>query len=173
MPLHYHAWTTVLNRHGLQFPEALFYQWAGMPIDQIIQRLADQQGQRVDVQSIATERDAYFHSLPTSELRPVKAVVEIARRFLGQLPLAVATGSTAASASASLEAIGVLSWFDALVSSHQVARPKPAPDVFLAAAEQIDVPPSQCVVFEDGEVGLEAAQAADMHPVDIRPWLER
>ena len=57
--------------------------------------------------AIAEERDHYFHSLSQSELRPVAAVVDIAQRFHGQLPLAVATGSTQVSAEASLRAIGI------------------------------------------------------------------
>ena len=102
----------------------------------------------------------------------MEAVVDVARRFRGQLPMAVATGSTAASASATLDAIGILAWFDAVISSHDVGRPKPAPDVFLVAAEQIAVLPNECVVFEDGEAGLQAARTAGMHAVDIRPWVQ-
>jgi HAD superfamily hydrolase (TIGR01509 family) len=173
MPLHYQVWVTVLRRYNIDFPEARFYQWAGVPVDEIIRRLAADQGLMVDAQAIAVERDAYFHSLPASGLRPVAAVVEIARRHHQQLPMAVATGSTRASAEASLRAIGILEWFDAVISSHEVGLPKPAPDVFLAAAERIAIAPNQCVAFEDGDAGLQAAQAAGMHAVDIRPWLVR
>jgi len=173
MPLHYQAWVTVLRRYDLELTEARFYQWAGLPIDTIVDRLASEKGLAVDARAIADERDAYFHSLPAGALRPVEAVVDIARRFRGQLAMAVATGSTAASASASLRAIGVLEWFDAVISSHDVGRPKPAPDVFLCAAERIAVAPNECVVFEDGEAGLQAARAAGMRVVDIRPWLQR
>lgn len=173
MPLHYRAWSTVLRRYGLDFSEARFYQWAGVPVDEIVRRLALEQGRTVDAKAIAAERDAYFHSLPVSELRPVATVVDIARRFHRQLPMAVATGSTQASAEASLSAIGILEWFNAVISSQDVGRPKPAPDVFLMAAERIAVPPGDCVAFEDGDAGLQAARAAGMHAVDIRPWLPR
>jgi len=173
MPLHYHAWVEVLRRYGLDFTEARFYQWAGVPVDEIIHRLAADQGLTVDAKTIAAERDSYFHSLPASDLRPVAAVVDIARRFRRQLPMAVATGSTKASAEASLRAIGILDWFDAVICSQDVGRPKPAPDVFLMAAERIAVAPGECVAFEDGEAGLQAALAAGMHVVDIRPWLQR
>ncbi|MCH4565238.1 HAD-IA family hydrolase [Halomonas sp. EGI 63088] len=173
MPLHYHAWVTVLRRHNLDFTEARFYQWAGVPVDEIVRRLAAEKGLTVDAKSIAAERDAYFHSLPTSALRPVAAVVDIARRFHRHLPMAVATGSTKASAEASLRAIGILELFDAVISSQEAGRPKPAPDVFLMAAERIAVTPRDCVAFEDGDAGLQAAQAAGMRVVDIRPWLQR
>lgn len=173
MPLHYRAWVTVLCRYDLDFTEARFYQWAGVPVDEIVRRLAMEQGRTVDAEAIAAERDTYFHSLPVSELRPVEPVVGIARRFHRQLPLAVATGSTKASAEASLRAIRILELFDAVISSHDAGRPKPAPDVFLMAAERIAVAPGNCVAFEDGDAGLQAARAAGMQVVDIRPWLQR
>jgi len=173
MPLHFHAWETVLQRHNLNLTEERFYGWAGLPVDQIIQRLADEKGLIVDVAGIAEERDVFFHSQPLDLFRPVEVVVEIARSFRGVLPMAVATGSTPASAEASLQAIGVLDWFDAVVSSQEVVHPKPAPDVFLLAAERISVPPSQCVAFEDGDAGLASAREAGMHVVDIRPMLVR
>lgn len=173
MPLHYQAWVTVLRRYGLDFSETQFYQWAGVPVDEIVRRLAAERGQTVDAKAIADERDHYFHSLPQSELRPVAPVVDIARRFHRRLPMAVATGSTLASAEASLQAIGVLEWFDAVISSHEAGRPKPAPDVFLLAAERIGIAPENCVAFEDGDAGLLAAREARMQAVDIRPWLRR
>jgi len=70
-------------------------------------------------------------------------------------------------------AIGILELFDAVISSEDAGRPKPAPDVFLLAAERIAVAPSHCVAFEDADAGLQAALAAGMRAVDIRPWLER
>jgi HAD superfamily hydrolase (TIGR01509 family) len=103
----------------------------------------------------------------------VAVVVDMARRFRRHLPLAVATGSTQTSAETSLRAIGILEWFDAVISSQDAGRPKPAPDVFLLAAERIAVAPVDCVAFEDGEAGLQAARAAGMQVVDIRPWLPR
>ena len=173
MPQHYHAWTAVLSRHGLDFPEPLFYEWAGLSIEHIITRLANAQLRNVDAKAIGMERDEYFHSLPQDQLQPVEAVVDIARRYRNQLPLAVATGSTQASAQASLAAIGILSFFATIVSSQEVEHPKPAPDVFLLAAKKIGIAPGECVAFEDGEPGMQAARAAGMPVVDIRPWLAR
>ena len=173
MPLHYQAFLAVLPGHNLHLPETLFYQWAGAPVDEVIRRLAAEKGLTVDARAIANERDAYFHSLPPSALRPVKAVVEIARHFHRRLPMAVATGSTLESAEISLRAIGVYDLFDAVISSQHVGRPKPAPDVFLKAAERINIDPGECVAFEDADAGLQAARAAGMFTVDIRPWLER
>ncbi len=67
----------------------------------------------------------------------------------------------------------MLDLFDALVSADDVGRPKPAPDIFLTAAQRISVPPQECVVFEDGETGMQGARLAGMHVVDVRPWIQR
>ena len=173
MPIHYQAWVTVLRRHNLELTETRFYQWAGTSIEEVIERLAAEKGLKVDAAAIGTERDEYFHDLAVDNLRPVRTVVDIARHYYGQLPMAVATGSTKESAEASLRAIGILELFDAVISSQEAGPPKPAPDVFLLAAKKIDVPAKECVVFEDGEAGFTAARAAGMLTVDIRPWLER
>ena len=173
MPLHYRSYVAVLEPHGLSFDEGRFYDWAGVPVVDVIRRLADAQGREVDAEALAAERDAHFHALPEGDLRRINAVTDLADRYRGRLPMIVATGSTRPSAEASLRAVGVLDWFEGVVSSWDVGRPKPAPDVFLAAADRIGVDPTDCAVFEDGEAGLEAARAAGMHAVDIRPWLRR
>lgn len=171
MPFHLHAWQTVLKRHHLEFPEKLFYEWAGIPTEDIILQLAADQGRKVNSAEIAKERDAYFHSIPSDQLRPVQAVLEIARYYRGKLPMAVATGSTFESASTSLRAIGIFDWFEGVFSSKDVGKPKPEPDVFLAAANHIQIDPKHCVAFEDADAGLQSARAAGMLAVDIRPWL--
>ncbi len=171
MPAHYEAWQFTLSRYGITFPEEQFYAWAGLPIADIIGRLCAEQHVVVDIQTVAAERDRYFHNLPTDRLQPLEPVVAIARRYRGNIPMAIATGSTHASASASLKAIGVLHWFDAVISSQEVGRAKPAPDVFLAAARAIKVSPSACVAFEDGDAGLQSARSAGMIAIDIRPWI--
>lgn len=170
MPLHYEAWAKTLERHGISLEESRFYAWAGRPIADILGQLSSEQRVSVDIQQVAQEYEHNLHSLPKHRLQPVRPVVEIARHFRGRLPLAIATGSTADSASASLRAIGILHWFDAVISSVEAGRAKPAPDVFLAAARALDVPANACAAFEDGDLGLQAAHAAGMVAIDIRPW---
>ena len=173
MPLHYEAWSKTLECHGISLEESRFYSWAGRPVVDIIAHLCAEQRIRVNTRQVEQEYENYFRGLPKHRLQPVRIVVEIARHFRGRLPLAIATGSTTESASTSLEAIGVLHWFDAVVSSTDLGKPKPAPDVFLAAARAIGVPAHACVAFEDGDLGLQAARAARMTAVDVRPWRPR
>ncbi|MES1240684.1 MAG: HAD family phosphatase [Acidobacteriota bacterium] len=88
------------------------------------------------------------------------------------VPKAVATSSGREEAAKKLRAIGVLHRFPVIVTSDQVARGKPAPDLFLLAASRLGVEPACCTVLEDSEAGIRAAHAAGMRPVmvpDIKP----
>jgi HAD superfamily hydrolase (TIGR01509 family) len=85
---------------------------------------------------------------------------------------AVATSTQRERAARKLERNGLLRRFDALVGGDEVARGKPAPDIFLAAARALDVPPSVCLVLEDSNSGARAALAAHMAVVVVPDLLE-
>lgn len=81
------------------------------------------------------------------------------------VPLAI--GSASKNALPVLEGLGIAGLFDAIVTGHDFVHGKPAPDVFLVAAERLAIPPSRCVVFEDAAAGIQAAHAGDMKAVGI------
>ena len=81
--------------------------------------------------------------------------------------MAVASGSDAEIVVQGLEAIGILELFQTIITPVDVARGKPAPDMFLLAANRLGVPPERCLVFEDGLLGIQAAQAAGMASVFV------
>ncbi len=83
------------------------------------------------------------------------------------IPRAVATSTRNPLARRKLDAAGLLPYFDAVCTSSDVAQPKPAPDVYLLAAQRLRVTPAQCLVLEDSSVGVRAALAAGMTPLQI------
>jgi beta-phosphoglucomutase-like phosphatase (HAD superfamily) len=173
MPVHYRAWTTMLAEHGLVFPEPQFFALAGMPTAGIIARLAAEQGVAVDPADIApmvADKERRYVTM-IDEVRPVEVVAEIAARYRGTMPMAVASGGEGWVVRRTLEVIGMLEWFDAVVGSEDTSLHKPEPDVFLEAARRLGTEPRRCVVFEDSDLGMEAARRADMHGVDIRAML--
>lgn len=88
------------------------------------------------------------------------------------LPRAIATSTLAAGAAHKLALAELAPRFPVVVTGEQVARSKPAPDIFLEAARRLDVAPSACVAFEDSDLGLEAALAAGMQAIavpDLKP----
>jgi HAD superfamily hydrolase (TIGR01509 family) len=70
----------------------------------------------------------------------------------------------------SLSVVGLNEMFDAVVGADDVEHGKPAPDIFLKAAECLNLRPAECLVYEDGDLGIQAAQAAGMQVIDVRPW---
>jgi beta-phosphoglucomutase family hydrolase len=168
MPLHYKAWVMSLGEHGVEFPEALFYEMAGIPTPRIIELLNERHQHNMPVEETARRKDALFENMIPLVIA-IAPVVEIIKQYAGKLPMAVVTGGSRSVASKTLVSLDVMKYFKALVTADDVKHGKPAPDIFLEAARQIGVPPEQCCGFEDAELGLQAIRAAGMVAIDIRP----
>ena len=165
MPAHYQAWLEVLRPHGIDFPEDRFYAMGGMPTDKIVVELCGPT--RIDVNALVRDKAAAFER-KIGEVRPIAKVVEVARAHRGQVPMAVASGGQRRMVEKTLAQIGVLDWFPVVVTAEDTRQHKPEPDVFLEAARRLGVAPAACTVFEDTDLGLQAARRAGMHWVDVR-----
>ena len=170
MPSHFLAWTRIAARHGLTFPEARFYALGGVPTANIAAMLIAEAGLSLDPAAIALEKEqAYFDSLTAGAgVKPIEPVLALARQRRGEGPLAVASGGVRRVVVRTLEALGIADWFAAVVAAEDTARHKPEPDVFLEAARRLDADPATCTVYEDTDIGLEAARRAGMLGVDVR-----
>jgi len=172
MPLHYEAWVAALNDHRIEFPEALFYELAGIPTAKIIEMLNERHGHAMPVQETADYKESLYQKL-IPRVVPIEPVVLLVKEFAGRLPMAVATGGTQAICRKTLGSLGLLEYFQHVVTADDVQNGKPAPDIFLEAARRLGVPAESCYAFEDGELGLQAARAAGMTAIDIRPMQRR
>jgi beta-phosphoglucomutase family hydrolase len=170
MPLHYRAWVEALAAAQAEMSEALFYELAGVPTVRIVEILNERFGYRLDPEQTAAAKEALYEEL-LPQLGPIEAVVALVHEFHGRYPLAVASGGIRRLVDRTLDALGIADRFAAICTAEDVARGKPEPDLFLLAARRLGVPPEDCVVFEDSDLGLEAARRAGMQGVDIRPWL--
>jgi HAD superfamily hydrolase (TIGR01509 family) len=169
MPVHFVAWHETMSRYGIAFPEDRFYSLGGMPSDRIIQILANEQGITLDAVSVAHEKELAFLDR-IDLLIPIEAVVEVVRQNRGVKPIAVASGGFRAIIQRQLVQIAMHDWFDAVVTAEDTAKHKPEPDVFLEAARQLGTSPKHCVVFEDADLGVEAARRAGMNCIDVRSF---
>lgn len=168
MPLHYRAWQDTVQAMGANFPEELFYKLGGVPSDKIVEILNESFGYRLDPKETAAKKEQHFLENYLPQAKPVEAIVAIAKAYKGRLPMAVATGGISPVVQRALKAIGLDNFFDAIVTSEDVAHGKPAPDIFLEAARRLKVDPQYCLVFEDSDLGLEGARQAGMVAVDVR-----
>ena len=167
MPLHYVAWKQTLDRYRVAIDEDRFYALGGMPTDKIIALLSGEQGVAVDVDLASREKEQAFLNL-LHRLEPIAAVLKIAQENQGKLKMAVASGGFREVIEQQLRRIGCFDWFDTVVTAEDTELHKPEPDVFLEAARRLGVPPAKCRVYEDSDLGIEAARRAGMQWVDVR-----
>lgn len=169
MPLHLDAWRVVLERHGfkpLDFTWAMHVASAGMPGVAIVNELNEKFGMSMNGAQVEADKVVWYlaNHEKVSEIKPV---VDYARANHGKIPMAVASGSDRKIVILSLEALGIDHLFDHVITPELVAKGKPAPDMFLLAAKLMGVEPKDCLVFEDGHLGMQAAEAAGMAAVFI------
>jgi len=169
MPIHFAAWTKALEPYGITMGEKRFYQYAGMPTAKIIEILSREQGIAVSPERVAEEKENLYLEF-LHRAAPIDDVIAIARREQGHRKLAVASGGWRRIVEAALNVVGVLDLFPVIVGADDVEHGKPHPDVFLEAARRLGVAPEHCLVYEDGELGFEAARRAGMQVIDVRPW---
>jgi HAD superfamily hydrolase (TIGR01509 family) len=166
MPLHYIAWSKALAEWGCDFSEDLFYAWGGMSVVEIIGTLNRERGMSMPVTDVARRKEElYFENLPS--LKAVPAVLEHIEESYRRIPFAVVSGSTRDSVTASLEALHLLDKFETLVCAGDYRKSKPDPEPFLIAADRLGAAPASCLVFEDSDMGIQAATAAGMASVKV------
>ena len=172
MPLHYMAWTKALAEWNCTFDEQLFYTLGGTPVAEIVSLLNEKQGLKMPVESVSSRKEnLYMELLP--QLKAVPEVVEHIDAQHGRIPFAVVSGSTRESVTASLDSLKLLDRFDTMVCAGDYKKSKPDPECFLLAASKLGVAPESCLVFEDTDMGIQAARAAGMASVKIPPPWER
>ena len=172
MPLHYIAWKQALGEWNCEFEEKLFYEWGGMPVAEIIATLNERYGLSMPVETVSRRKEEiYFELLP--QLRAVPDVLEHIDAEQGRIPFGVVSGSTKESVTASLVALNLFERFDTMVCAGDYTKSKPDPEAFLLAAARLGVAPKFCLVFEDTEMGIQAARNAGMASVKVPPPWER
>ena len=170
MPLHYIAWKKALAEWNCEFDEKLFYAWGGMPIVEIVSTLNKMHSLNMPVEIVARRKESLYYDL-LPQLKPVPEVLEHIEAQHGHIPFAVVSGSTRESVTESLRSLGLLDRFDTMVCAGDYQKSKPDPEAFLLAATRLGIAPESCLVFEDTEMGIQAATAAGMASVKIlQPW---
>jgi len=168
MPLHYRAWDQAMRAAGLPHPleEELFYSLGGMPTKRVAAHFTERYKLDVDIDQIHHRKEEIFAAMQ-HEARLIEPVVAFAREKVATHPLAVASGGPRDIVRRSLQVTGLASLFRAVVTPEDVAHGKPAPDMFLLAARLLGVEPARCLVFEDADFGIQAAQSAGMQWVRV------
>jgi HAD superfamily hydrolase (TIGR01509 family) len=168
MPYHFEAWCEALALHGAGniFKEDVFYAMGGRPTKDIVVEINDEYGLKLDPEKVAfSKREAFLKKLDKLEL--IDEVAAFAESLRGKVPMAIATGGTRMVIEKTLQAVGVSDLFEDVVTADDVKIGKPAPDIFLRAAQLLGVKPEKCLVLEDAPAGVMAGQLAGMTVISI------
>lgn len=168
---HYLAWRRLANQLGFDFTEHDNERLKGVSRVRSLEILLEIGGVEADEearQSMAAQKNAwyvdYINNLDASEILPGAADYI---RIIRKSGVKTAIASASKNAPLILERLQITPLFDAIIDGNMVRNTKPDPEVFLLAAEHLNVKPEHCVVFEDAEAGIEAARRAGMGAVGI------
>jgi HAD superfamily hydrolase (TIGR01509 family) len=166
----YRALRDTLARVQIGLEEAWFDARTGLSSAEMIANILA--GENISspelIGELVAQRDAAF-LLGAEQVRPHSDMAGVLATYGGARRCAVASGGGRTVINAVLERLPQISGFiEVLVTRDDVTRGKPAPDIFLLAAERLGLPPSACLVYEDSDAGMEAAAAAGMRAVDVR-----
>ena len=126
-----------------------------------------ERGLTLDPIALRAHKSRCYLDLLRSELRPMEGAVALLERFHSRKKIALASSSYPDAVEGVLTGLGIAHYFQVIVTGLDVPRVKPAPDIFLSAAEQLGVKASECVVLEDAEKGVIAASLAGMRCIAI------
>lgn len=171
MPIHYEAYQKVLDKYGVVFPKDTFHSWAGIPTVQTFEQLKEMFAiSDMDPKAATLEKRGNFErKLHLAEV--IEPVFNVVKEHYGKLPMSIGTGSSAVMGRKTYETLGIDHYIKILVTIDDVNHPKPHPETFLLCASKMGVDPKDCLVFEDGDNGINAAKSVGMQYIDVRNYV--
>ncbi|MCG6960478.1 HAD family phosphatase [bacterium BMS3Abin03] len=170
MPLHMKSWEKAFKFFNIRFDYDYLFFLKGMKELEIIKSYNKKFGTNLNPEETVNKKhNIYFKNI--NSVKPIEPIVKIATEYFGKFPLAVVSGSVRDIVRKELEVIGIFHLFNTILTANDPFKPKPAPDIFYEAAKRLNVSPENCLVFEDGDPGLEAAVKAGMKMIDVRESL--
>jgi beta-phosphoglucomutase family hydrolase len=161
MPVHFWAYKNILTEYGINFTPEIFTTLAGIPAVGTIEKLNELFGTKMNAEEVGHFKEQEYEKI-MHKMKPIVPVVELAKQYHGKMPMAIGTGGYNRLAWKTMEILGLDKYFSILVSSNEITHPKPHPETFLKCAEHLGIEPNFCEVFEDGDLGMQAAKSAGM-----------
>lgn len=167
MQAHKDTYVQVAANCGVQIDEAIIDEFAGLPILRVVEEINKRYGCSLDPVTFDKQKYELYYREYIQHIRPVKFVTGHLKAHEGKVKIGVVSGGSREAIEKTLGILGIREQVEVLVCAGETERGKPYPDPFLAAAEKLGVEPGACLVFEDGDAGVKAAEAAGMDWIRI------
>ena len=161
MPVHLITWQQAVREAGGEFPAELFWAWGGIPLPRTVEMLNERFGYHMSPSEVVHRKEQLYLEM-IDKVRPIASVATHITEQHGKIPMAVVSGSPCLTITKTLAALHLDKCFDAVVGAEDYTHGKPDPEPFLTAARMLKVAPADCLVFEDADLGIKAAEAAGM-----------
>ncbi|MGH1435392.1 MAG: HAD family hydrolase [Lewinella sp.] len=165
--VHCEAWLKVLAKRGFHYDEYWFEQWIGTADRFLAQGVIDEHQLTINRRVLQLEKEALFYELVVKENQAFSGIETILKELSDRLPIAIATNSSKQDTEYVFRSTPINRFMKTVVTSSDVKQLKPDPEIYLLAAAQLGVPPSECLVLEDSPAGSEAGTAAGMYVLGL------
>ncbi|HEU5439475.1 MAG TPA: HAD family phosphatase [Ktedonobacterales bacterium] len=163
------AWKQLAEENGFPYSDAAFWAGFGRRNSDVIPLMFGVEGPPERLAALAERKEQIYRTLVAEQGQALPGARELmAALHAAGYRQALASSAPEANIRLIVDLLGLGSYLGATVSGEAVAHGKPAPDIFLAAAERLDVAPGHCLVIEDAPAGVQAARAAGMRCLAIR-----
>jgi HAD superfamily hydrolase (TIGR01509 family) len=167
MHSHKAAFVKVAAQHNISLDDSIIDELAGWPTVLVAEEIIRRYQVSFDTADFAKRKSSLFVEEFIEQTLPIDFVVQHLKAHVGKQKIGVVSGGSRSTVTKTLSVIGVDRYLDVLVCAGETARGKPFPDPFLKAAAILGVEPHECLVFEDGDPGVEAAEQAGMKWIRI------
>ena len=168
---HYRAWKSIADKNNFLFNEEINHMLRGVSRRESLKIILDVNGRKVEMEDfnrmIERKNMIYQESLKDLTSEDILPGFNSLLEDLMEHNIKVAVGSSSKNASLILKQIGLVGKFNLVVDGNDISKSKPHPEVFLKCANSLHIDPSQCVVYEDAEAGIEAAKSAGMLAIGL------
>ncbi len=159
------AWLPVLKKRGIDAELADIEAFLGQSDGAVLAHYARETGQALS-EALIAEKEALYFELARNTLQTFPGLIDLLDRLMqSRVPLAVASSGRPHKIRFSLQQVGLSERLTTVCSASEVTRGKPAPDLFLYAAQRLGIAAPHCIVIEDSQAGIQAARAAGMYAI--------
>lgn len=166
---HLKSWLSFFEKYGISMTEQEYKeQINGRVLDDILPNMLGKSLSADEISEYGEEKESLYRELYMKDIKPAPGLKEFLEELeQHRIAKAVATSAPPVNVKFTMEHTGLASYFPVIIDDTMVTKGKPDPEVYLTAAQKLDVPPAQCVVFEDALLGIQAGKNAGMKVVGV------
>jgi len=168
-PIHFQSWNKMAKEDAnVEFTRKFFEETFGQQSIPITRKLVGPNVEQRLVEKWADIKEKYYREMVRDKLEPLPGAIELIRELKkSNAKLAVGSSGPAKNVELLLTTLSIKKYFDSIITAEDIKNGKPAPDVFLKAAKNLNIKPENCIVIEDAPVGIEAAKRAGMKSIGL------